>query len=155
MKQLTIILAAAALATAALLTAGAAMADPPIPVCDPADERVFADVTADNLFCPFIEELWRRGGTVGCRTDEDGTRWYCPNEGPNRGQFAAIAVRAWTPSPGATCSVVSMTDQGNTFDVLLRCDAGTAEQKAGTEAPLSGDEECPEGSDCYYQPIND
>lgn len=76
----------------AALAAAPAVAQ--VPPCDPSEPRVFADVPANHLFCGHIEELWRRGGTSGCRVDSDGTRFYCPSATPNRGQFAAITLGA-------------------------------------------------------------
>lgn len=51
--------------------------------------EMFTDVPFDNLFCPWIEELARRGITGGCTT----TR-YCPSASVTRSQMAVFVVRA-------------------------------------------------------------
>src|SRR6266536_1097520 len=58
-----------------------------IPACVPGQE-MFNDVPASSPFCPFIEELVRRGITGGC-----GGGNYCPNSAVTRAQMAAFLVK--------------------------------------------------------------
>lgn len=64
--------------------------------CEPG-ERVFADVPEDHPLCAEIEGLYRSGGTSGCRVDDDGTLYYCPDATPNRAQMAAFARGSSNP----------------------------------------------------------
>jgi hypothetical protein len=48
-----------------------------------AGSEMFADVPATSPFCPWIEELARRGITGGC-----GGGNYCPTNSTTRGQMA-------------------------------------------------------------------
>lgn len=57
------------------------------PECVPGQE-MFDDVPADSPFCPFVEELARRGITTGCG---DGN--FCPNATLARQQMAIFIVR--------------------------------------------------------------
>jgi trimeric autotransporter adhesin len=59
-----------------------------IPACVPGQE-MFHDVPASSPFCPFIEELARRGITGGC-----GGGNYCPSATVNREQMAVFIVKA-------------------------------------------------------------
>lgn len=52
--------------------------------------RVFADVPAEHPFCEEIESLYRDSLTSGCRIDEDGARYFCPDEALTRGMAAAF-----------------------------------------------------------------
>lgn len=54
-----------------------------------ADDEMFTDVPASSPFCPWIEELARRGITGGCNDTE-----YCPGNPVTRAQMAAFVVRA-------------------------------------------------------------
>jgi S-layer homology domain len=54
-----------------------------------AGSEMFADVSADNPFCPWIEELARRGITTGCTPT-----MYCPNAAVTRAQMAVFLIRA-------------------------------------------------------------
>jgi hypothetical protein len=58
------------------------------PACVPGQE-MFHDVPASSPFCPFIEELARRGITGGC-----GGGNYCPSATVNREQMAVFIVKA-------------------------------------------------------------
>jgi S-layer homology domain len=58
------------------------------PACVPGAE-MFNDVPASNPFCPFIEELSRRGITGGC-----GGGNFCPGNPVTRQQMAAFLVKA-------------------------------------------------------------
>lgn len=53
-------------------------------------ERIFADVPFDHPFCQEIESLYRDGMTSGCRVDEDGTRYFCPDAALTRDMAAAF-----------------------------------------------------------------
>ncbi|MGH9379900.1 MAG: S-layer homology domain-containing protein, partial [Thermoanaerobaculia bacterium] len=60
-------------------------------------EEAFADVPADSPFCPWIEELARRGVVAGC-----GGGNYCPNPSVTRAQMAVLLLKtlegpAYTP----------------------------------------------------------
>lgn len=69
------------------------------PDCVP-DQEMFEDVPASNPFCPWIEELARRGITSGCGGDN-----YCPTAPVSRAQMATFLVRTQFPAqvpPGVT-----------------------------------------------------
>ena len=53
-----------------------------------AGSEMFNDVPADNPFCPFIEELARRGITGGCAPG-----LFCPGDPVTRQQMAVFLVR--------------------------------------------------------------
>jgi hypothetical protein len=57
------------------------------PACVPGQE-MFHDVPASNPFCPWIEELVRRGITTGC-----GGGNYCPSASVSRAQMAAFLLK--------------------------------------------------------------
>jgi hypothetical protein len=59
------------------------------PPCVPGQE-MFNDVPASSLFCPWIEELARRGITGGC-----GGGNYCPSASVDRAQMAVFLVRTF------------------------------------------------------------
>jgi hypothetical protein len=61
------------------------------PACVPGQET-FNDVPASSPFCPFIEELARRGITGGC-----GGGNFCPSDPVTRQQMAVFLVRAQFP----------------------------------------------------------
>jgi hypothetical protein len=54
---------------------------------------VFADVPASSPFCPFVEELARRGVVSGC-----GGGNYCPNNPVTREQMAVFVLRTLDPA---------------------------------------------------------
>ena len=58
------------------------------PACVPGAE-MFHDVPASSPFCPFIEELARRGITGGCAPG-----LYCPNDPVTRQQMAVFLLKA-------------------------------------------------------------
>jgi hypothetical protein len=55
---------------------------------------MFNDVPASNPFCPFIEELSRRGITGGC-----GGGNFCPGDPVTRQQMAVFLVKGIFPEP--------------------------------------------------------
>src|SRR4030095_10953116 len=57
------------------------------PPCVPGAE-LFADVPADSPFCPYIEEMARRGITTGCAPG-----LFCPGDPVSRQQMAVFVVR--------------------------------------------------------------
>lgn len=62
-----------------------------------AGEEMFADVPASSEFCPWIEELARRGIASGCG---DGN--YCPELAVSRGQMAELLAKTFSlflPAP--------------------------------------------------------
>jgi hypothetical protein len=61
------------------------------PACVPGSE-IFNDVPASSPFCPFIEELSRRGVTGGCAPD-----LFCPGDPVTRQQMAVFLVKAIFP----------------------------------------------------------
>lgn len=63
------------------------------PDCVPGQER-FDDVPASNQFCPFIEELARRGIAMGCDSDN-----FCPGDPVSRAQMAVFVVRTLLAEP--------------------------------------------------------
>jgi hypothetical protein len=60
------------------------------PVCT---SPMFADVPASSPFCPWIEELARRGVTSGC-----GGGNYCPSAAVSREQMAVFLLRTLDPT---------------------------------------------------------
>jgi hypothetical protein len=56
------------------------------PACDPATPR-FSDVASTSPFCPWIEELARRGVVAGCEPNK-----YCPSLSVPRQQMAVFAL---------------------------------------------------------------
>lgn len=52
-------------------------------------QEMFDDVPASNQFCPWIEEMARRGVTGGCTATN-----YCPNSPVTRAQMAVFTVKA-------------------------------------------------------------
>jgi hypothetical protein len=52
--------------------------------CTPGQER-FTDVPASDPFCPWVEELARRGAVSNC---PDGPNLYCPGKTVHRGAMA-------------------------------------------------------------------
>ncbi|MGH9380985.1 MAG: S-layer homology domain-containing protein [Thermoanaerobaculia bacterium] len=58
------------------------------PPCESGQDRMFNDVPASNPFCPFIEEMARRGITAGCG---DGN--FCPGDPVTRFQMATFIVK--------------------------------------------------------------
>jgi S-layer homology domain len=69
------------------LTLAKALAIEP-PPCVPGSE-MFTDVPASNPFCPWIEELSRRGITGGCAPG-----LFCPGDPVSRQQMAVFIVKA-------------------------------------------------------------
>jgi hypothetical protein len=63
------------------------------PACVPGSE-LFNDVPASSPFCPFIEELSRRGVTGGCAPG-----LFCPGDPVTRQQMAVFLVKAIFPEP--------------------------------------------------------
>jgi hypothetical protein len=67
----------------------------------PCATPVFSDVPASSPFCPFVEELARRGGVSGC-----GPGAYCPKAPVTRQEMAVFVVHtaspALTPPPCGT-----------------------------------------------------
>jgi hypothetical protein len=61
------------------------------PACVPGAE-MFSDVPASSGFCPYIEELARRGITGGC-----GGGNFCPGDPVSRQQMAVFIVKALPP----------------------------------------------------------
>lgn len=53
--------------------------------------RIFADVPREHPLCKEIESLFHDGITKGCKVEEDGTRYFCPDEPLTRAQGAAFA----------------------------------------------------------------
>jgi len=63
------------------------------PACVPGQE-MFNDVPASSPFCPYIEELSRRGITGGC-----GSGNFCPGDPVTRQQMAVFLVKGIFPEP--------------------------------------------------------
>ncbi|MEP7271906.1 MAG: choice-of-anchor V domain-containing protein [Acidobacteriota bacterium] len=63
--------------------------NPPAPA-----QPTFADVPPQSIFYPLIEEMARRGITLGCGTDAQGNRIFCPGAPVTREQVAAFVIRA-------------------------------------------------------------
>lgn len=79
-----------AMAQALLQSLGGPTYTPPACV---QGQEMFNDVPFDSVFCPWIEELARRGITGGCGNDN-----YCPGARVSRSQMAAFIVRAQFPT---------------------------------------------------------
>ena len=63
------------------------------PACVPGAE-MFTDVPASAPFCPWVEELARRGITGGCSADQ-----FCPGNPVTRAQMAVFLVGATADEP--------------------------------------------------------
>lgn len=59
-----------------------------------AGQEMFTDVPATSSFCPWIEELSRRGITTGCTATK-----YCPGSAVTRAQMAVFVVRSMEACP--------------------------------------------------------
>lgn len=82
------------LITTIALTAGLLAVGAPAGAKECVDgERIFTDVPFDHPFCEEIESLYRDGLTSGCRVEDDGTRYFCPNEAMTRGMAAVFTER--------------------------------------------------------------
>ncbi|MGH9381185.1 MAG: hypothetical protein ACRD2Z_11305 [Thermoanaerobaculia bacterium] len=109
-----------------------------------AGQEMFDDVPASNPLCPWIEELSRRGITVGC-----GGSNYCPDAPATRDQLAVFAVRSME-----ACPTLDPTDEmirvgGVCIDKYEASvwDAPTGGNQLTTEAEI--DALCPDdGQDC-------
>jgi S-layer homology domain len=64
-----------------------------VPPACVAGSEMFTDVPASNPFCPWIEELSRRGITGGCAPG-----LFCPGDPVTRQQMAVFLVKAQFPS---------------------------------------------------------
>jgi hypothetical protein len=65
----------------------------PIPACV-AGSEIYNDVPASSPFCPFIEELSRRGITGGCAPG-----LFCPGDPVTRQQMAVFLVKVVASEP--------------------------------------------------------
>lgn len=119
---------------AAVLSAAENLLGDP-PPCDP-ENPMFDDVPADSLFCPFIEELARRGITGGC-----GGGNFCPGDAVTRAQMAAFIVSAQTGAPRLVTEVTVFTPALNAGECAfafaevpdLLFDEGVLAHTAGTQ----------------------
>jgi hypothetical protein len=111
---------------------------PPPPACVAGSEK-FTDVPASNPFCPWIEELARRGITGGCAPN-----LYCPGDPVTRQQMAVFLVKsveAAKPVQGVLNN--SQFVQANAPFSLFSpaCPAGTRAASGGfraaSDAPLT------------------
>ena len=74
---------------------------------------VFADVPAASPFCPFVEELFRRGVVAGC-----GGGNYCPGNAVTRAEMSVIVLRTLDPTlepPACTTPVFADVPAGSPF----------------------------------------
>ena len=83
----------------------------------PSSGGIFTDISADDPFKPFIEELYNDGITGGCSTSP---LMYCPLASVTRAQMAVFIERAlgnYSPSPNPTSMFndVSMDDPFKLF----------------------------------------
>jgi hypothetical protein len=95
------------------------------PACVPGSE-MFTDVPASNPYCPWIEELSRRGITAGCAPG-----LFCPFASVTRQQVAVFLIKTLEGARGAKdrFAVVSGTD-GSLFrgrGVVSSAKLGTGE----------------------------
>jgi hypothetical protein len=81
------------------------------PACVPGAE-MFNDVPASSPFCPFIEELARRGITGGC-----GGGKYCPGDPVTRQQMAVFIVGAMAPTAYAHVLQDGTVDLANSQNI--------------------------------------
>jgi hypothetical protein len=75
--------------------------------------QMFADVPASSAYCPWIEELARRGVVGGC-----GGGNYCPSSGATRDQMAVFVLRTLDPAlqpPACTTPVFADVPASNGF----------------------------------------
>jgi S-layer homology domain len=63
------------------------------PACVPGSE-IFSDVPASSIFCPWIEEMARRGITGGCAPG-----LFCPTDPVRRQEMAVFIVKAVASEP--------------------------------------------------------
>lgn len=85
---------------------------------NPNPTNMFSDVTAGNLFKPFIEELYNDGITSGCAVNP---LRYCPNNPVNRGEMAVFIERAignTSPNPNPT-GMFSDVAQNDPFRLFI------------------------------------
>jgi hypothetical protein len=71
-----------------------------------AGQEMFNDVPASSPFCPFIEELARRGVTGGC-----GGGSYCPGDSVTRQQMAVFIFKATAAEPAQACPTLDPKDE--------------------------------------------
>ncbi len=64
-----------------------------VPPACVAGAEMFNDVPASNQFCPYVQELARRGVVAGC-----GGGAYCPLQGVSREQLAVYLLRTQNPA---------------------------------------------------------
>jgi hypothetical protein len=70
------------------------------PACQPGSER-FKDVPAGSPYCPWVEELARRGFVSSCGLGPD---HYCPDEPVSRGEMSYVVIAAREdPLPPPPC----------------------------------------------------
>lgn len=84
---------------AAFIMRSLGILSPPAP-----SQPTFIDVPPSHIFYAFIEELARRGITLGCGNDPQGNRLFCPTATVTREQMAAFIIRAlgvFNPPPPA------------------------------------------------------
>jgi hypothetical protein len=109
------------------------------PACVPGQE-MFHDVPASSPFCPFIEELVRRGITGGC-----GGGNYCPNSPVTRAQMAAFLVKVLdshdigvnnvaTGSGALFSNTTGEENTGDGFQALFRNTTGGSNTANGYQA---------------------
>jgi hypothetical protein len=109
------------------------------PACVPGQE-MFDDVPASSPFCPFIEELARRGITTGC-----GGGNYCPSASVSRAQMAAFLVKVLeshtignnNTTTGHQALFSNTTGEVNTadgFQALLSNTSGSNNTAVGAQA---------------------
>jgi hypothetical protein len=64
-----------------------------VPPACVAGQEMFTDVPASNPFCPYVQELARRGVVAGC-----GGGAYCPAQGVSREQLPVYLLRTQNPA---------------------------------------------------------
>jgi hypothetical protein len=115
------------------------------PACVPGQE-MFHDVPASSPFCPFIEELARRGITGGCG---DGN--FCPADPVSRAQMAAFLVKVLdshnigfqnvaTGFGALLSNTTGAQNTANGFQALNRNTIGSANTANGFDALQSNTE---------------
>jgi hypothetical protein len=101
-----------------------------------AGSEMFADVPASNPFCPWIEELARRGITSGCAPN-----LYCPGVPVTRQQMAVFLIKSVEAAKTVQTVLNNSQFVGANADFSLfspACPGGTRAASGGWRATVVG-----------------
>ena len=84
---------------------------------DPAAETRFDDVSADDWWMPYVEQMAELEITVGCRSDPPR---YCPDRDVNRAQMASFLARALDLPPAEPAGFADVDADGVHLDNINR-----------------------------------